>query len=287
MIGRIAVAVIGAALVPVFVREARRAHPRGRARRLRPGVAVLPAWCRRALHDRLARADVDLEPEAALRWWALALAGATWGSALLVPPLLLPAILGVVVGGPILLALRTGHADRRVRAALPDVLDHVVARLRAGDSVPEAVHALGDRPGALAPDLRRVSARLRLGASLADALATWAGERPLPGVRAAAGALTLVTSVGGSAAGPLEGLAASLRADDAAAGEARALSAQARVSAAVVGLAPLGYLAFSTMADPASARVLVGTSPGRVCLALGLGLEAIAAWWMRALVRST
>jgi tight adherence protein B len=111
--------------------------------------------------------------------------------------------------------------------------------------------------------------------------------RPVPGVRAVAGALTLVTTVGGSAAGPLEGLAASLRADDAAAGEARALSAQARVSAAVVGLAPLGYLAFSAMADPASSRVLVATAAGRFCLGAGLVLEALAAWWMRALVRAT
>ena len=166
----------------------------------------------------------------------------------------MPAVLGAVAGGPAVLALRAGHADRRARAALPGLLDHVVAQIRAGGTVSEALHTLSDRPGVLAPDLRRMSARLQLGAPLGDVLRAWADERPVSGVRAAAGALTLVTTVGGSAAGPLEGLAASLRADDAAAGEARALSAQARVSATVVGIAPLGYLAFSTMADPASAR---------------------------------
>jgi tight adherence protein B len=149
-----------------------------------------------------------------------------------------------------------------------------------------AIHTLAGRGGALAPDLRRMSARLHLGAPLAAVLDSWAEERRIPGVRAAAGALTLVTTIGGSAAGPLEGLASSLRADDAAAGEAQALSAQARVSAAVVGLAPLAYLAFATMADPGSARVLVGTSAGRICLVVGLTLEVFAALWMRALVRT-
>ena len=119
----------------------------------------------------------------------------------------------------------------------------------------EAVHALAGRPGPLASDLRRMSARLRLGAPLVDALGAWADERPVAGVRAAAGALTLVTTVGGSAAGPLEGLAASLRADDAAAGEARALSAQARVSAAVVGLAPL---ALPRVLDDGGSGVVAG-----------------------------
>ena len=50
---------------------------------------------------------------------------------------------------------------------------------------------------------------------------------------------------------------------------------------------PLAYLAFSTMTDPASARVLVATNPGRICLLVGLTLEALAAGWMRALVRAS
>jgi tight adherence protein B len=278
---------LGVALVVALVRDARRADPRGRARRLRPATPVVPAWCRAFVADRLARADLDLTPEAALGGWATAIVATAWAAMLLVPPLVVPAVVGVAAAGPVVLVSRTGHADRRARAALPDLLDQVVARVRAGGTVPEAVCSLSERPGALAPDLRRMAARLQLGAPLVDALGAWADERPVDGVRTAAGALTLVTTVGGSVAGPLEGLAASLRSDDAAAGEARALSAQARVSAAVVGLAPLGYLAFSTMADPEASAVLVGTAPGRVCLVVGLALEVLAVWWMRALVRSS
>jgi Flp pilus assembly protein TadB len=36
--------------------------------------------------------------------------------------------------------------------------------------------------------------------------------------------------------------------------------------------------------DPASAGVLVATPAGQMCLALGLGLEALAFVWMRQIV---
>ena len=94
----------------------------------------------------------------------------------------------------------------------------------------------------------------------------------------------MVTTMGGSAATALEGVVQSLRDDDAALGEAKALSSQARGSAVVVGAAPLAYLVFATATDPASSRVLISTGPGLVCLTVGLGLEVLAAIWMRALV---
>jgi tight adherence protein B len=287
MTARLVLVLLGVVLTVMLVRAARRVDARRRVRRLHAAVPVLPEWCRTAIASRLARADLEVTPETALRWWCVGITATAWAAVVLTPSLVVPALLAGIAGGPVFVATRAGGADRRARAAVPDVLDGVVAHVRTGGTVTEAVHSLAERAGPLAPDLRRLSARLRLGAPLAEALGLWADERPVSGVRAAAGALTLVTAVGGSAAGPLEGLAASLRADTAAAGEARALSAQARVSAVVVGLAPLAYLAFSTTADPESSRVLVATTPGRVCLALGIGLEAVAGWWMRALVRGT
>ena len=38
--------------------------------------------------------------------------------------------------------------------------------------------------------------------------------------------------------------------------------------------------------DPASVTTLVTSGPGRVCLALGLGLDVLGALWMRRIVRS-
>lgn len=276
--------VAGAVLAAYLARSARRADPRARARRLRPSPRRLPPRVRAAVERPLRRADLDLSPETALGWWAIGTVAAAWCALVMAPGLVVPAALGALAAGPVGLRLRAGHADRRARADLPAVLDHVVAHLRAGGTVREAVEHLAERPGPLAPDLRRLRARLTLGATLQDALVAWSDERPLTGVGAAAGALALVAGVGGSAAVPLEGLAASLRADEAAAGEARALSAQARMSAVVVGLAPLAYLAFTTATDPGATRLLVGTTAGRLCLAVGLVLEIGAALWMRTIL---
>ncbi len=91
--------------------------------------------------------------------------------------------------------------------------------------------------------------------------------------------------MGGRAADAIDGLACSLRDRLGAAAEAGSLSAQSRLSAAVVGLAPIGYLAFSTVADPTSTSTLLTTTAGRACLALGLVFELVGAWWMRRIVR--
>ena len=276
---------LGVFLTWTLARLALRTEARTRASSLRPARLRLPPLVAATVTARLVRADLDLTPEDALRAWAVAAVGAGWIGILITPTLGVAAVGTVVLAGPAMLRLRAGHADLRARRELPAQLDVVVASLRAGGTVPDAMRQLARRPGPLVADFRRIAARLDLGATIEDALAGWARERPLAEIRSVVGALSLVVTVGGAPAGPLEGLACSLRDAEGAAGEARALSAQARISAVVVGLAPLGYLVFATATDPESARVLVETAAGRVCLLVGLGLEALAALWMRALVR--
>ena len=92
--------------------------------------------------------------------------------------------------------------------------------------------------------------------------------------------------MGGRAADALDRLASSLRDRLDAVAEAQALSTQARLSAIVVGAAPLGYLVFASLVDARSVTALVGTGVGRVCLVVGVALEALAAVWMRRIVGS-
>ena len=58
------------------------------------------------------------------------------------------------------------------------------------------------------------------------------------------------------------------------------------MSALVVAGAPVAYIAWSALVDPHALHVLTGTLFGRVCLLLGLVLEALGGWWMRSIVRS-
>ena len=279
--------VVGVVLAVGLAHAALDAVARERTHALHRTPRVLPDRVRGRVAAALVRADLDIAPEAAVRWWLLGFGCAAWFTLLLAPPLLVPSLVGVAVGGPIGLRLRSGHADRLARRALAGLLDSVVAQLRAGGSVIEAVEKSAHRKGPLRPDCERMAARLALGATLEQVLDRWTVERPIPGVRAAAGALAMVTTMGGSAATALDGLVESLRSDEAARQEAKALSAQARVSAIVVGAAPLAYLVFATATDPASSRVLVSTPVGQICLAVGLGMEVVAGLWMRALLGPT
>ncbi|MDQ1519078.1 MAG: tight adherence protein, partial [Actinomycetota bacterium] len=239
----------------------------------------------RRLADALTAADVRCDATVALQSWALAaLVAAALGSVFSFVFGALAA-LGVIVGGPLGLRAARGRGRRRAAAAVPDALERCAMELRGGGTIATAIDALAAHEGPLAVDFAHVRDRFALGASLDDAIARWADERDAPGVRAAAGALALGASVGGACADALDGLAASLRARLAVMAEARALSAQARLSAMVVGAAPVGYLAWSALVDPGPLASLVGSMAGRVCLLLAVTLEALAVVWMLRVLR--
>jgi tight adherence protein B len=174
---------------------------------------------------------------------------------------------------------------RRPELTYPAVLDRLAAHLRAGGTVPTGLRDLAGDSGPLAAGLGRVVERIDAGAGLPDALSALHAERPGPDVAVVAAALDVAHSVGGGVAGALEGLASGLRDRIEGARELRAQSAQARLSAWVVGLAPLGALGLSLLSDHRVVAALVGTAAGRVCLLAGLGLEALAAAWMRRILR--
>lgn len=174
-----------------------------------------------------------------------------------------------------------------LESALPDVLERVAAALRAGSAPLVALQeAAGgaDVPGVLAADLARLTA-MADGAGLRPAVAAWADARPLPAVAAVAAALDVALGAGGPAAPALDGLAAGLRDRYDTRAEVVALSAQARLSAIVVGAAPLASLGLSLLSDRRVAPTLVTTGPGRGCLLTGIALEALAAVWMGRILR--
>lgn len=281
-----ALILLGVVFVVGLATAARRAPSVDRVRRLRPRAGLpLPPVVREWLGGALSRAAMDLTPDDAVRLWLLAAAVGAGMASVLSPIASAPVGVAVLVGGPVALWWARGRGDGRVAQALPGALDRVSAGLRAGSTVGESLGDLAGGNGALAPDLRRLDARSQLGVGLGDALAQWSRERPLPGVQAVSGALALAVSVGGACAVALEGLGESLRARETTMREAHALSAQARISAFVVGGAPVAYLVFVSLADPGSLDVLLRTTAGQACLGVGLLLEGLAALWMRALLR--
>jgi tight adherence protein B len=202
-------------------------------------------------------------------------------------------VLGVVAGGGVAVAallaraLVRGRQDRLLVAGLPAALDAVARTAAAGAPLLTGLReAARMSSGHLASDLAAVVTRTELGEPLRAGLDRWARLRPLPEVRIVASALLLASGSGGSIAAAAQRLSMTLRER----GESRRLvvaqAAQARASATVVGLAPVAVVGAMTMADSAAADVLFGTSLGLVCLVLGLGMDALAVWWMASMIRS-
>jgi tight adherence protein B len=281
----LAVALIGTAICVVLVGVGRR---HAVADRFRPGTArgrTLPRRIRAPLGRALDDAALSATPEHAIEVWIFTAGISALVGFGLAPVVGLLAGAGALVGAPVVLRTARRRRARIVAAAVPDSLEQVGAELRAGGTVATALAGIARGESPLAVDLMRVDTRVRLGASLPDALEAWARERPVSGIDATAGALALSTTVGGRAADALEALASSLRARLAVAAEARALSAQARYSAWVIGVAPIAYLAANAVIDPRSVHSLLGTTAGRACAFVGLGLEVLGAVWIRAIVR--
>ena len=223
--------------------------------------------------------------EEACELWLAAVVGVLVVTVALAPSLVPLTLLLALAAGPVGVRVARGRARQRFVTALPTSLEQIATGLRGGAALAEVLATIGEERGPLAADVRRVCARASLGAGLSQSLTTWAQERNISSLRAASGALAVASTVGGPAASALDGLGESLRQRQGAAAEARALSAQARLSAIVVGAAPLAYLAFSALVDSDSLRVLLATGGGRTCLVIGLVLETLAIVWMRRIVR--
>jgi tight adherence protein B len=175
------------------------------------------------------------------------------------------------------------RSRRRSERTIPDRLDAVVRHLRSGATLRQSLERMGS--ASTDPTDRRLADDLRTGRTLRRAVARWRGTDDAPNRRLAAVAVDLAASAGGASARVLDGVAETLRDRVALDREVTALSTQARASAAVLVVAPIGFAVLAIAVDRRLLSVLV--SPiGVVCLVLGVGLDIVGAVWMRRLVRT-
>jgi tight adherence protein B len=194
---------------------------------------------------------------------------------------------GVAVIAPAVVARR--RAARR-RAELDDQLADAVASmaagLRAGLSLSQAIGFAGDegRPP-LSTALRAIVDRTSLGMRLTDALDEWCAADGGADVRLVRSVLRLHRRSGGDLPAVLDRLAATLRDRRSAAREVRSLTAQARLSGAILGLLPLAFFAFLALTSRRDLDAALATSTGRSAIIVGLAMQAAAFAWIRRLLR--
>jgi len=203
-------------------------------------------------------------------------------------PVAVTLLLAGVIVGPARTRLRRRGAQRRLRdVQLPAALDRLAAALRSGSSLPMALDEVGsalDPP--IGPELAALARETARGRPVREVIDDWSAMHDDPGTRLAAAALVLSTLVGATPARAIDGVAATVRERLDLAAERRALAAQARTSALVLSVAPVGFAVLLVLADSAASDFLLGTPAGWVCLTLGVSLDAAGAWWMARLSRS-
>lgn len=237
------------------------------------------------LDAALAEAAIPTPASVVQQAWAIAAATLVVG-ALVAGGAVLAAVVAIAsaLAPPMALRLGRHRRGRATEASLPDALDAMARSLRSGGSLRHALEETASATtGPLGEDLDRVARDLRDGVALGDSLERWSDERPLPGVRLAASALALGAETGGATARAVDGVAETLRTNVAITAEVRALSSQARLSALVIAVAPLGFTLLAGVSDGRTATFLLRTPIGVACLCAGLALDLAGGLWMRAL----
>ena len=124
---------------------------------------------------------------------------------------------------------------------LPDTLNLLRGTLRAGFSLMQGIEAIASEVGdPMGVELRRVLAEARLGRPLDGALSDMATRLRSPDFEWAVMAIGIQREVGGNLAELLENVAETMRARERLRRDVKALTAEGRMSAIVIGIMPPG-----------------------------------------------
>jgi tight adherence protein B len=198
---------------------------------------------------------------------------------------------GALVGAVAALLSVPWWARRRaaaLRAALPDEVADLVelaARAsRSGLSLPQALADAAQSVGGPAGELVDELLTAARSAPLGTACRTWAAVHPDPAVALVGAAIGVAASGSGSGARALDAAARTLRDRRASQSEVHAWSTQARASAVLLALTPLGFATLTVVARPGAVATVLAEPAAAASVALGLLADALGGWWMLRLV---
>lgn len=201
-------------------------------------------------------------------------------------------MLGLVVGivgtaGPTFFVKYKASARRRLfQKQLSDVLLVMSGALRAGYSLQQAIQAVGDdaQPPA-SEEFRRTMAEVRLGASLDDALDALSRRIGLVDFEWTVLAIQIQREVGGDLAEIFEIISATMRERERLRAQIRALTAEGKLSALVLGMLPLAMATFLLLKNPEYLEPLYTTSKGQLMVGGSSLMMLFGFFWMRKIIR--
>ena len=181
-----------------------------------------------------------------------------------------------------LLQFLAGQRRRKFQTQLPDMLQLMAGSLRAGYSLMQGVEAVAqeiDDP--MGRELRRVLAEARLGRVLEDSLEDMAERLGSRDFGWAVMAIRIQREVGGNLAELLSTVAETMIARERLRREVRALTAEGRISAIILGLLPVGLGAVMYSINRDYINVLLHDGFGQTLLIGAALLAGAGFYWMK------
>ncbi|HYY09108.1 MAG TPA: type II secretion system F family protein [Actinomycetota bacterium] len=248
-------------------------------------------FAERAIRERRFGRSMPFRPPAAerrngpRRWRRL------WPLAIPVPVLAvgplpgLATVAAIAVGFHVRSRRRAANARRRREEQLADAVAAIAAGIRSGLSLTQSLaHARDEAGHPLREDLTNMVSRIETGVPIREALSGWAEQLDSEDARLIVGVLDLHRRSGGDLPTVLDNLVRTLRDRRAAQREVRALTAQARLSAVILGSLPIGFFAFLVLTSRKEMLDAMAAPLGRIAVVVGLGLEGVAFLWIRRLL---
>jgi tight adherence protein B len=172
-----------------------------------------------------------------------------------------------------------------VEERFADAVGALAAAVRSGASLTQAVrYASTEAVSPVRDDLELVVEQVDTGIALDQALRSWSSARPGANVELVVGALELHRRSGGDLPAVLDQVVATIRDRVSITREVRSLTAQARMSAWILGLLPVGFFGFLWLTSRKDIEGAMSTPVGIACVVVGLLLELGAFAWIRKLL---
>jgi tight adherence protein B len=227
------------------------------------------------------------------RRWRAAAGAVGLGAAGAIVGYRLAALPGLVVLGAVSAAIQPSLSSRRAARGrerldrqLADLIEATAAALRSGLSIHQALQVATDEADQPMEGLAgALMADIRLGSGLDQALARFADDVGTDDARLFVMVMGIHARTGGDLATALNEVLSTIRDRLSIRRDLRALTAQGRLSGAILGAVPLGFFLFLAVTSHRELAPVYRSFAGMAMVGAGLVLEGLAFLWIRRLLR--
>jgi tight adherence protein B len=188
----------------------------------------------------------------------------------------------VPLGARLLVSFKVGRRRAAFADQLDDSLQLMASSLRAGHSLLRAVDAVSqDAASPTAEEFARIVNETRVGRDLGDSLDEVAERMGSDDFTWVAQAIAIHREVGGNLAEVLDAVGQTIRERNAIRRQVKALAAEGKLSAMVLGALPFVVIGFISMSNPGYLHKFTESLAGYAMLAAAAVLMLMGAFWLK------